>query len=214
MAYSFPEGAKFLFSTTFASAKTISALTNANPAVASSTAHGYSDGDEILLLSGWEDATDSVYLVDDSSTDAFDVAGLDTTDTNWFNSGAGVGTAQKISNWIEIPQVLTIATTGGDPRFTTISPLARRNAFNVPTGFNATSVTLTLGKPEAGHTNFGLMKAASRSLTKCAFKLLLAGGDTSYGYGYIAVSEIPSLNNGQPNQVTASFSFIGRATSY
>ncbi|MNY76532.1 hypothetical protein D3C86_2161460 [compost metagenome] len=58
------------------------------------------------------------------------------------------------------------------------------------------------------------MKDISRTLNKVAFKLLLAGGASSYGYGYMAVSEVPSLNNGQPNSVTASFSFIGRATSY
>ena len=49
MAYYFPEGSKFYFSKTFAAAKTISAITNANPAVATSTSHGYVNGDEILL---------------------------------------------------------------------------------------------------------------------------------------------------------------------
>jgi hypothetical protein len=58
------------------------------------------------------------------------------------------------------------------------------------------------------------MKDISRTLTKVAFKLLLAGGASSYGYGYMAASEVPGLNNGQPNSVVASFSFIGRATSY
>lgn len=213
MSYSFPEGAKFLYSKTFAAAKVITALSNADPAVASSVAHGYSNNDELLLNSGWEDAGDSIYRAAAVAADQFSLLDLDTTDTNWFTPGAGVGTAQEISNWKEIPQVLTIASQGGDPRFTTISPLARRNAFNVPTGFNATSVTLTLGY-DSSNAIYKEMKAISRTLEKVAFKLLLAGGASSYGYGYMAVSEIPSLNNGQPNSVTASFSFIGRATGY
>lgn len=213
MSYSFPEGAKFLFSQTFAAAKTVTGITNADPAVATAVAHGYVDNDEILLNSGWEDAGDSVYKVDQLSTDTFSLLDLDTSDTAWFAAGAGVGSAQKISGWVEIPQVLTIATSGGDPKYTPIAPLARRNAFNVPTGFNPASVTLTMGF-DGSNANYKTMKAISRKLTKVAFKLLLAGGETSYGYGYMAASEIPSLNSGQPNQVTATFSFIGRATSY
>lgn len=212
MAYTFPEGGKFLFSETFASAKTISGITNGNPAVATSTSHGFVDGNEILLSSGWEDAGDSVYTVDQQSVDTFDIDGLNTIDTRWFNPGGGVGGAQLISNWVEIPQVLTIATSGGDPRFTEINPIARRNGLSIPTGFNATSITLTLGH-DASNVNYQQMLDVSRSLRKVAFKMALSGS-VSYGYGYLAVSEMPSLNNNQANQVTASFSLLGRSISY
>jgi hypothetical protein len=213
MAYSFPEGAKFFFSTTFASAKTISALTNANPAVASSTSHGYSDYDEVLLTSGWEDATDSVYQVDQSDANTFSVLGLYTADTSFFPAGSGTGTAQKISSWQEIPQVLSISTSGGDPRYTTISPLAKRNSINVPTGFNAQSIQLSLGH-DASNSVYQTMQQVSRALTKCAFKLLLSGGETAYGYGYMAVSEFPALNVNQANTVQAAITFLGRSVSY
>ncbi len=213
MAYAFPEGSLFQFSSTFAAAKTITALSNANPAAAASTAHGYTDGDEILLTSGWEDATDTAYQVNQTATDAFEVLGLNATNTNFFPAGSGIGTAEKISSWQTIPQVLTIATSGGDPRFTTISPLAKRNSINVPTGFNATSITLTLGH-DPSNAIYQTMLDLSRSLTKVAFKMVLSGGGVSYGYGYMAVSEMPSLNVGQANTVTASFALLGRSISY
>lgn len=213
MAYSFPEGAKFLFSTTFAAAKNITALSNANPAVADSTAHGYATNDEFLLQSGWEDASDAVYKLTNTGANNFSVQGLDTTDTSWYSAGTGIGTAQKISNWVEVPQVLTIQTQGGDPRFTTIQPLARRNAINVPTGFNATSITLGLGYDPA-NANYQTMLQISRTLKKVAFKMQLAGGQLAYGYGYLNVSEVPGLNVGQANQVQASFSLLGRAIGY
>lgn len=212
-AYNFPEGSLFQFSTTFAAAKSITALTNANPAVATSAAHGFVDNDEILLTSGWEDATDSVFKIDQSDTNTFSVLGLVATDTNFFPTGSGTGTAQKISGWVTIPQVLTIATSGGDPRFTTISPLAKRNSINVPTGFNAQSITLTLGH-DPSNADYQTMLTVSRSLSKVAFRQVLSGGAVSYGYGYMAVSEMPSLNVGQANQVTASFSLLGRSISY
>lgn len=214
MAYAFPEGAQILFSQTFASAKTITAITNANPAVATSTAHGYAGGSEILLTSGWEDATDTVFKTGAIDANSFNITGLNTLNTNFYTAGAGIpASAQLISNWIAIPQVLTISTTGGDPKFTTISPLARRNDINVPVGFNAASTTLTLGH-DPSNANYQTMIDISRSLTKVAFKLLLSGGSTSYGYGYMSVSEVPQLNKGQANQVTAAFTFLGRTISY
>lgn len=214
MSYAFPEGAQILFSTTFAAAKTITALNNANPAVATSTAHGYADASEILLTSGWEDATDTVFRTAAIDANSFGVKGLNTTNTGFYVGGAGIpASAQLVSAWTAIPQVLTIGTTGGDAKFTTISPLARRNDINVPVGFNAASTTLTLGHDPSNAT-FQTMIDISRSLTKCAFKLLLTGGGASYGYGYLNVSETPQLNKGQTNQVTAAFTFIGRTISY
>lgn len=214
MAYYFPEGAKLYFSTTFASAKTLATMSNANPSVAGSVAHGYVDNDEVLLTSGWEDATETVYKVDQLTADTFSLLGLDTTSTNFFASGGGANsTTQKVSSWLEIPQVLTIQPNGGGPRFTTISPLAKRNAINVPTGFEASSITLTLGH-DPSNANFQSMLSVSRSLTKTAFKLQLLGGASMYGYGYLSVSEVPQLASGQANQVQASITMTGRPMSY
>lgn len=213
MAYAFPEGSKFFFSDTFGTAKTITAMTNDDPAEATSAAHGLTNGDEILLISDWEDASDSVFKISNVSTDTFKIDGLNTSDTNWFAPGSGKGTAQKVSAWVEIPQVLTIATSGGDPRFTTISPLARRNSINVPTGFNPQTITLTLGH-DAANANYQKMLDISRTLRKVAFKMVLSGGVSSYGYGHLAVSELPQLNVNQANQVQASFTLLGRSISY
>lgn len=213
MAYAFPEGSKFYFSDTFGTAKTITAMTNADPTEATSTAHGLTNGTEILLLSDWEDASDSVYKISNVATDKFKIDGLNTTDTNWFAPGSGKGTAQAVSGWVEIPQVLTIATSGGDPRFTTISPLARRNSINIPTGFNPQTITLTLGH-DAANANYQKMLDVSRTLRTVAFKMVLSGGVSSYGYGYLAVSELPQLNVNQANQVQASFTLLGRSISY
>lgn len=214
MSYKTPEGCKFLFSTTFAAAKNITALTNADPAEATSTAHGFTEGDEILVLSGWEDVTDSVYRVGDvGDANTFEIADLDTSDTDWFSPGGGVGTAQKISDWVEIPQVLTTTPNGGDPRFVDVNPLARRNGFQIPTGFNPASLSLTLGH-DAGNANYKTMKDVSRKLQKVAFKQLLADGAASYGYGVLTVQQIAQLQSGQVNQVTAVFAAQGQTIEY
>lgn len=213
MAYSLPEGSSQQFSNTLAAAKTITAITNANPAVATCTAHGYTTGDEIMLSSGWEDATDSVYKIESVDANSFKILGLDTTNTSFFPAGSGGGSAQKLSAWTAIPQVLTISASGGDARFTDVNPLAKRNGIRIPTGFNATSVTLSLGF-DATTPAYKTMVGISRSLSKVAFKQVLSGGSVQYGWGYLTVSEFPKLNNNQVNTVDAALTFLGRTMSY
>lgn len=213
MAYSLPEGSSQQFSNTLAAAKTITAITNANPAVATCTAHGYTTGDEIMLSSGWEDATDSVYKIESVDANSFKILGLDSTNTSFFPAGSGGGSAQKLSAWTAIPQVLTISASGGDARFTDVNPLAKRNGIRIPTGFNATSVTLSLGF-DATTPAYKTMVGISRSLSKVAFKQVLSGGSVQYGYGYLTVSEFPKLNNNQVNTVDAALTFLGRTISY
>jgi hypothetical protein len=213
MSYYFPEGSRIYFSSTLAAAKTVSILTNANPALATATAHGYSDNDEILLNSGWEDAHEAVWRVDQQSADTFLVLGLDSSNTAFYPAGTGIGSASKVSSWVEIPQWLGIATDGGDPRFTEIAPLSRRNAFKVPTGFNPYGITLTLGHDPA-NAAWLQMLALSRTLSKTAFKIALGGGGTMYMYGYMACSEMPSLNVNEPNKATVAISSLNRPISY
>ena len=213
MAYSLPEGSSQQFSNTLASAKTVTAITNANPAVATCTGHGYTTGDEIMLSSGWEGATDSVYKIESVDSNSFKILGLDSTNTSFFPTGSGGGSAQKLSAWTAIPQVLTISASGGDARFTDVNPLAKRNGIRIPTGFNATSVTLSLGF-DATTPAYKTMVGISRSLSKVAFKQVLSGGSVQYGWGYMTVSEFPKLNNNSVNTVDAALTFLGRTMSY
>jgi hypothetical protein len=215
MAYKFPDGASFQFSTTFAAAKTISAFTNADPGVATSTAHGFVDDEELLLISsGWEDATDSVFRADQLSVDTLSLKGLDTTSTTFFPAGGGNGaTLQKVSAWKVIPQVLTIATSGGDARRATISPLARRTPINVPLGLNPVDITLTIGH-DASNTVYQEMLTITRALTKIAFKMVLADGSATYGYGNMVVGSMPNMQSGRENQATVSINLLGRDVAY
>lgn len=213
MSYYFAEGSSIQFSNTLASAKTVSAVTNANPPVCTSTAHGYTTNDEVLFTSGWEDATDSVFRVTVIDANSFSLQGLDASSTSYFPAGSGVGSTQKLSSWTAIPQVLTISASGGDARFATITPLAKRNAVNVPVGFNATSVTLSLAHDPA-QAAYITMQGISRALSKVAIKQVVAGGGSTYGYGYMNVGEYPKLNNGQANTVDAALTVLGRSISY
>lgn len=213
MSFYFAEGSKFYIGTTFAASKTVSGITNADPAVATSVAHGFADNDELLFASGWEDATDTVFRADQLSADTFSLLGLDATDTNWFASGAGAGTVQKVSTWIEIPQVLSIAASGGDARFTNVELLARRNGVSVPTGFNPSQLTLTLAH-DPNLAGYKTMLGISRTLKKVAIKVVMSGGGLGYGYGHLTVSEMPQMARNQVNQVQCGIAMLGRFITY
>jgi hypothetical protein len=212
MSFSFPEGGSQQYSVTYASAKTISAITNANPAVCTSTAHGYATNDEVMLQSGWEDLNDMIVKVTVIDANSFSLQGIDTTDTAFYPPGTGAGTAQKMSTWVPMPQVLTISASGGDPRFTDVQLLARRNSIRIPTGFNASTITLSLAHDPANAT-WSAMLGISRSLRKVAFKQVM-GGSVTYGYGYMACSEVPRASSNQVNQVDVVMAMLGRPISY
>ena len=214
MAYYFPEGSKIQFSTTLAAAVTVLSGTNTDPTVlTTSGAHGYTTNDELLYLSNWEDANSTVFRGTNLTATTLSLQGLDTTNPAFYAAGGGAGSLQEISGWTDVPQVLTISTSGGDARFTTVQPLAARNAINIPTGFNASSISLTLAHDPALAAYKSLL-AISRNLSKVAIKMSLGGGAVTYGYGYINVAETPQLSVGQVNQVQASLTLLGRSISY
>jgi hypothetical protein len=214
MAFYFPEGTAIYFSNTLGSAATVTAATNANPTVlTTSAAHGLVDNDEFLFTSGWEDATDRVFKADQLTTTTVSPLGLDTSNTQFYGVGGGTGTIQKVSSWLQIPQVLSVSTSGGDARFTTVDLLASRNSINIPTGFNAANMTLTLAHDPAA-ANYAAMMAISRTNGKVAIKMVVGGGAVMYGYGYMTVSEAPQLNRNQVNQVQAAIAFNRPPISY
>ena len=213
MAYYFPEGTKVYYSTTFASAKTISGITNASPAVATSTSHGFSDLDPILLLSGWEDANNTVWEVDQLTADTFGITGLDSTSTTYYPAGSGAGSAQKVSGWVEVPQILAVASNGGGPKFNTVSPLGTRNDIKVPVGFEAASIDLEIGYDPTNATQVA-MAGITRAFTKCAIKLWIPCGGRLYGYGNLLLSEMPKMNKGSAISKAASLSVDGRMVGY
>ena len=214
MAYFFPAGTKAYYSVTFAGAKTVTGITNASPAVATSVAHGYTDGDPLLFASGWQDASDTVFEADQLTVDTFSLLGLNATDTNVYGSGTGTGTTKEVSGWVEFPQCLSISTNGGGIKYGTIDPIGSRQAMKQPVGFDAIGVDMKLGYDPTNAT-ISALQGLTRSFSKAAFKLVFPGGGRVYGYGNVACSEFPEIGSKEtPLQLSASIGFDGRAISY
>ena len=213
MSYSSPVGTSYYISQTFASAKSLTIVSNANPALATSVAHGYSDNDELLFLSGWELANNMILKADQQSADTFQLLGLNTTSTNSYATGAGIGTTQKVSGWIEIPQILSINPTGGDPNFIDFKPVKALQGLRLPNGFTPSSIGFEIGF-DPTLTNWSTLLDISRSTTLVAYKSVKGSGAVTYAYGYFMMGEAPRQQSDQVDRVSATFAALGRTISY
>jgi hypothetical protein len=124
-----------------------------------------------------------------------------------------VGTASKVSSWVEIPQILTIASNGGGPKYNTVSPLATRNDIKVPVGFEASSIDLEIGYDPTNAVQ-AAMAGITRAFTKVALKLVVPGGGRLYGYGNLIASEMVEITKGNALKVKAAISLDGRMVGY
>lgn len=213
MAFTVPDGTIIQVSSTFASAITTTAVTNANPAVATAAAHGLSNGDELLVLSGWEDLNETIERAASVATNTFAIEGFNSTDTSFFPASTGVGSVQKISNWQTIQQVATMGSSGGDPAYAQADPLSSKRAKNIFTRFNPTTLNLTL-YDDPNLASQQLLDTLTRSQTKVAFKFVFPGGSKNYGYGTLALNRMPNLNKGQVNTVNLAISLLNDLTRY
>jgi hypothetical protein len=214
MSIAIPDGAKLWIQNTLGAAVAVSVAANANPAqLTVPNNHGIADGNEFIFISGWEDATESVYRAIASGATSVSAEGLDTSDPSWFTNGGGTGTAQEITGWTEIAQVTDIQMSGGDPKYATVGLLSRRRDIQVPAGFNAMSVSITLADDPllAGQQ---ALKIAGRTGAKRAFKLQMPGSGPAYWYGAVSFNDAPQIRKGQANTVQATVSLQGNFTRY
>jgi hypothetical protein len=215
--YTLPNGAKFHLGATFGTPIVVTAATNALQAVLSAAAHGLAAKAEFIFKSGWEDANDRVFRVANPTTGNFEVEGLDTTSTSLFEAGGGVGTIIPILSWVEIQQVLNPSTSGGDPKFATVEPLARKNAIQIPAGFNPMALTIPIGD-DPSLLGYKALKTASDGSELRPLRVRKPGannsGSVTYFYGYPYLNEVSSMTKDQVDTVTAGMTIQGKPTRY
>jgi hypothetical protein len=90
---------------TIDTAKTITAITKANPGVASSTAHGFSNGDVVVLaIEGMTELDGLVVRVANVAANTFELEGIDTTNFGTFTSG----TAKEVLTWLTVAEATQV----------------------------------------------------------------------------------------------------------
>lgn len=213
MAVSLPDGATIAIATTYGSVKTVTAITNANPGVITSAAHGLLNGAFYELKSGWQKINDRVFKATNVATNALDVSGIDTTDTNRFAAGTGVGSLREITAFTQIPQILEFTTSGGDQQFANFSFLEEDYERQLPTVTSAQSIQIGIGD-DPSLPGYQALKAAGEARAIRAVKVTLPNGAVLLYNGFVSFNETPTLTKGSVMQVRATISLQGRPTRY
>lgn len=191
----------------------MSAITNATPGVAASTGHGFTDGDILLMASGWSNLNARVVRVDNSATNAFDIEGIDTSSTLLFPAGSGAGTAQEITAWTQITQIMGFATSGGDQQFANYSFLEQNFETQIPTITSAQTITIDIAD-DPSLAGYVALKTASDARAIRAVRMVLPDGSVIYYNGYISFNETPTVSKGAVMQVKATLSLLGKPVRY
>ena len=205
MAVTLPNGSLIHIGSAYGSALTVTAVTNASPAVVTSTAHGLSDGDYVVFTSGWSRLNGRTFRIDNSTTDTFELEGIDTSDTDVYAAGSGTGSVKKVSTWTQIQQVLNTATAGGEQQFTDYQFLESDAATRIPTFKSPAQFTLSVAD-DPSLPGYVAAKAANDDRAPRALRLSLSNGGKLCYYSYVTMASSPSLtvNEVMALEMTAS----------
>lgn len=213
MSLSLPNGATVSLETAAGAPIPVTAATNASPPVLTATAHGLANGDIIQVQSGWYNANNKAFRVSAVAANTFSLEGLDASSTTLFPAGQGVGTVKKISTFTKLDQVTGFDPSGGDGKFVAVQLLEADSEINLPAGFNAASITITMAD-DPTLPGFAALKTASDTKALRTLRLQLKNGGSIYYVGYLAFDETPSTGAGAVMSVKATFAQQGRPVRY
>lgn len=165
-----------------ATAKNISAVTKANPAVVTSTAHGYTTGDVIQIdgVGGMIELNGRAYVVTVLTADTFSLNGTDSTNYTIYTS-AGTATKQTMTT---VGNVKDFDIQPDKPAEIDVTNLAStRKEFRVGlAGSWVATCAMDIDTADTGQAE--LTKAQNDGLSR-VFTVVLSNGKVFAGVGYV-----------------------------
>ena len=209
-----PTGSLYYVASTIAATKATTIVTNASEAVVTSTAHGYSAGDYVLVVSGWGRLNKRAFRIKTVATDTFVLEGADTSNTTFFPAGQGVGTVAKVSAWTQLTTVMNPNTSGGDPKKVTYKFIESDVEYSINDGFTATDYTIELDADAIGGAGYTALKTLTDVQTDTIMRMVTRSGSILLVPCTVALNESVRMADGQINRVVAQFSGNNRAVRY
>lgn len=214
MSVSLPNGVILALATAYAAADTVSALTNASPPVATtSAAHGITTGAFLEITSGWARINQRIARAAAASASVVSYEGFNTTSTTDYPAGGGTGSIREITAWTQIAQILDLTTSGGDMQFVNYSFLEQDFESQLPTQASPMSIALTIAD-DASLAGYAALKAAAGTRELVALKATLPSGSIILYNGYVSFNETPTMTKNQLMGVKATFSLQGLPVRY
>jgi len=213
-AVTLPNGSILAIASGYGSAKDMTALSNADPGVATLEAsHGVSTGDILEITSGWARLNNRIVRAGTVATNDVPLEGIKTTDTVRYPSGSGIGSVREISGWTQIQQILNSTGQGGDQNFLEYGFLEMQDDVRIPTNRSAAGVELDIAD-DPTLAGYILAQAADDDGEPRAFKLTLPNGSIIFYNAYVTVGQTPILTRNQLMAVKMTLSFLSLPTRY
>ena len=214
MAISLPNGALVAIASGYGAAKTMSALTNASPAVATLEAsHGVIVGDFLEVTSGWSRLTDKIVRASVVNVNDVSLEGIDTLLPSIYPAAGGAGTVREITGWTQLSQILSSSSNGGEQQFLEYQLLEDDAQKRIPTFKNAAGLSFTVAD-DPTLAGYILASAANDDRLPRAVKITLPSGAVLVYNAYISLNKTPSLSVNEIMAVEVTLSLLAEPVRY
>lgn len=213
MAVSLPNGALVAIANGYGSTLTVSGITNASQAVATSTAHGLANGDFVEVTSGWSRLTNKVVRVANVTANTFELEGIDTTLTGIYPAGSGTGSARKITGWTQLSQILSSGSNGGEQQFTEFQFLESDAQKRIPTTKSAAGLTFSIAD-DPTQPGYILASTANDDRLPRGVRISLPSNSKLLYNAYISLNKTPSLTVNEIMACEATLSLLAEPVRY
>jgi hypothetical protein len=209
-------GLQMFMESAIAASKTITAITLATPGVVSSTTHGYSNGDIVLIeCLGMLQLNGRLFKVVSVAADSFQLAGPDGTtglDTSGYTAFTS-GTAKKVTLGTTITGCMDFNAAGGDIKTVDTTTVHDTQDTEIVVGATAQSYDMTVQwDPSAAAQQY--MKAAFIARANKAFKIRWPDGAYILFYGTVGYTGAPGGGKQGVTTSPAKISMLNSLTEY
>ena len=214
MAITLATGTQVAVASTYGTGFTITAITNANPAVATlSPSHGVIVGDFIEVTSGWDLLNKRVVRVSVGATNDVTLEGINTSDTGRYPAGTGTGTGREITAWSSVTQVRSVSTSGGDLNFADITTLSDTTQKQVPTTRSAQQIDFEF-MDDPTLSWYSVAQTASDSNAITAMRIIFPNSTRLVANGYLSLQKNPTIEVNSPVTARLGFSAVADVVRY
>lgn len=207
-------GLKLFMESAIATAKTISGITKAAPGVVSSTTHGFTNNDIVLLeVQGMVELNGRLFKVVNSAADTFQLAGVDGStgiDTTLYNTFSS-GTVKKVTLGTSITGVQEFTFSGGDIKTvdtTTVNDLVDTQ---IVVGAAAQAADLTMQWDPSSAAQQAMIAAFQTRANK-GFKVMWPDGAFVLWYGTVGYTGAPGGGKQGVTTSPAKITMLGGLT--
>lgn len=193
-----------------ATADTITAITKADPGVASSTSHGMANGAyAVLSAQGMHQLDGRVSRVANQAANTWELEGIDTTAFDTFSSGS----SQEITFGTSLTAAVNVTASGGDFDFIDVTTIHDNVKKQIPGLANPATFSFECIW-DASDAGLVALKAASDAQAQRAFKFTFANGQILVFTGYVGCTLLPTGSAQEIVKTSVVITMFGKPTVY